>query len=181
MKPLPALPALGILPATVFAVMLVGFAAGPAAAAEPALGPIPAPDLAAPAATPAPPPATPPTSNLNGRNFNEILQSMKDYLGPEDTDLLMAYIRDSTLAWLGQGQEPALTPDLAFKVEILQARMKREGAWYLQGLQKRLEEELEAYRNPPPPQTPLYVPSYPQIWLISPQNSPKNGAPAAPR
>lgn len=113
---------------------------------------------------------SPASDSTATRNLSEILQSMKDYLGPEDTELLINYVRDSTLAALGRAEEPVLSPDLAFKVEILQARIKKEGAWYLQGLQQRLEKEVQAYNNPPPPKP--YIPSYPQRWALPSPSQP---------
>ena len=114
-----------------------------------------------------PAPASPTLSDLG--------RSLRNYFTEDELALLFEYMKDSVIAAF-KGEEVFLPPDLAFKLEILVARMKKEGGHYMDNLVRQLEKDLE--RNlkeklkeklaPPdtsrtpymPPEPPVTVPNF---------------------
>ncbi len=97
-----------------------------------------------------------PAGNTQAPDISSLLRAFGQYFTEEETDLLLDYLRDSAMASINGGEEEILLPpDLAFKLEILQQRMKKEGAFYFQALIQQLEHDLDRamreYRNPPSP------------------------------
>lgn len=99
-------------------------------------------------------------SNSQAPDLSAMIRAFGQFFTEEEVDLLFDYLRDSTVAALKGDEEVLLPPDLAFKLEILQQRMKKEGAFYFKNLIEQMERDidraLEDYRNPPPP--PPYEP-----------------------
>lgn len=108
-----------------------------------------------PAANGAKPAAAAPAAEVQAPDISGLLRAFGQYFTEEETDLLLDYLRDSAMASLNGGEEASLPPELAFKLAILQQRMKKEGAFYFQVLIQQLERDLDRamkeYRNPPPP------------------------------
>lgn len=104
------------------------------------------------------PPAKPASPSLA-----ELGRSLKNALTEEETSLLIEYMRDSVMAAFND-EEVALPPDLAFKLEVMAQRLKKQSNYYLDNLLKQLEadikrslkEKMEA--SPPVPYTPPAVP-----------------------
>jgi hypothetical protein len=121
--------------------------------------------------------------------LSDLGRSLRSYFTEEELDLLFQYMRDSVIAAF-KGEEVALPPDLAFKLEVLLVRMKKEGGHYMDTLIRQLEKDLErnlkeklkeklappdvsasTYTLPPlpavvapaPPQMPPAPPTYPQF------------------
>lgn len=127
------------LPFRIIVPLLAGLA-GPAAAADQ----VPSPSLA------------------------ELGHSFRNALTEEETHLLIEYMRDSVLAAFND-EEVTLPPDLAFKLEVLQQRLKQESNFYLDNFLKQLEadirrslkEKMEASQPLPytPPEVPLLRPA----------------------
>lgn len=91
--------------------------------------------LAAPAcAQEAPAPAASPS-------LGDMVQMLKKSLTEEETALLFQYMKDSVLAAF-IGDEVAMDPELAFKLEILAQRVKKIGGLYMDNLVKQLEEDV---------------------------------------
>ncbi len=145
------------LPALCLALCL-GPTAGPAGAANGNGAAAPAPP-APPAAAPAP-------------TLSDLGRSLRSYFTEEELNLLFQYMRDSVIAAF-KGEEVFLPPDLSFKLEILLARMKKEGGHYMDNLIRQLERDLE--RNlkeklkeklaPPDTSTSPYVPPQPPVLI----------------
>ncbi|MBM4182112.1 MAG: hypothetical protein FJ209_11240 [Betaproteobacteria bacterium] len=128
-----------------------------------------------------------------GPTLSDLGRSLRNYFTEEELNLLFEYMRDSVLAAF-KGEEVSLPPDLAFKLEVLLARMKREGGHYMDNLMRQLEKDLE--RNlkqklkekmaEPPKTTPalsppvLYPLVLPQLPLPLPQPAPVQTYPAPP-
>jgi len=133
----------------------------------------------------------PPTSPT----LSDLGRSLRNYFTEDELNLLFQYMRDSVLAAF-KGEEVSLPPDLAFKLEVLLARMKREGGHYMENLMRQLEKDLE--RNlkeklrekmaEPPPTVPAVrppalfplFPPPPLLPLPLPQPPPAQAHPAAP-
>ena len=98
----------------------------------------------------------------------DIGHAFKSALTEEETRLLLEYMRDSVLAAF-KDEEVTLPPDLAFKLEVLMQRLKKEGNFYLDNLVKQLEADIKRSLKekmepkPPvpyePPPVPLLVPA----------------------
>lgn len=92
-------------------------------------------------------------------SLSDLGHSFKNALTEEETRLLIEYMRDSVLAAFND-EEVSLPPDLAFKLEVLMQRLKKESNYYLDNLMKQLEEDikrsLKEKMEVPPPAT--YVP-----------------------
>lgn len=147
-----------------------GSAAAPAKAAEaiPAQPPeaaiiSPPADAVAPEnGSKAKPPAAPTLSDLG--------RSLRNYFTEEELSLLFQYMKESVMAAF-KGEEVYLPPDLAFKLEILLVRMKRESDHYMDNLIMQLEkdlknslkEKLKDKLTPPPIKEQPYNP-----WLTFP-------------
>jgi hypothetical protein len=108
----------------------------------------------------APTPASPSLSDLG--------HAFKNALTEEETRLLIEYMRDSVLAAF-KDEEVTLPPDLAFKLEVLMQRLKKQSNFYLDNWLKQLEADIkrslkEKMEVPPPvpytpPEVPLLVPA----------------------
>jgi hypothetical protein len=143
--------------------------AAPAMGAEP-----PAPPVAS-QAEPAPPvasqtePAAAPDTPANGKAAPEVslvdmVKAMSAFLTEEETQLVYDYLWDSSIAALkGEEEEIILPPEVAFKLAILQKRIVKEGGFYLEGLARKMEEDLARYWRDrvltPPPPVPYSLPS----------------------
>jgi hypothetical protein len=117
---------------------------------------------------PAPPPvvggrapsASPNASN-EGATLSDLGKSLRNTFTEEEIDLLFQYMKDSVIAAF-KGEEVVLPPDLAFKLEVVLARMKRESAVYMEKLIQQLEDDLkrslkEKLVAPPPQQERIRV------------------------
>lgn len=158
-------PLLGLLTA-----LALGAGVSPAVAANGAAAPV-KPGNAAPQA------ASPTLSDLG--------RSLRSYFTEEELDTLFQYMRDSVVAAF-KDEEVNLPPDLAFKLEVLLARMKKEGGHYMDNLMKQLEKDLE--RNlkeklaPPDTSKTPYAPPQPVFVLpffIPPPAPPQTPMPPA--
>ena len=98
----------------------------------------------------------------------DLGHAFKNALTEEETRLLLEYMRDSVLAAFND-EEVTLPPDLAFKLEVLMQRLKKEGNFYLDNLLKQMEADIKRSLKekmepkPPvpyePPAVPLLVPA----------------------
>lgn len=113
------------------------------------------------------PSAAPPSAEAQpaGPSIADLGQALRNYFTEEETTVLYQFMKDSLVASLKGDEADALPPDLAFKMEVLIARMKREGGAYMERLSQEMEADLKKRTAPPPPTE--YVPSRP--W---PQNNP---------
>lgn len=108
------------------------------------------------------PPAAPTLSDLG--------RSLRNYFTEEELSLLFQYMKESVMASF-KDEEVNLPPDLAFKLEILLVRMKRESDHYMDNLIMQLEkdlknslkEKLKEKLTPPPIKEQPYNP-----WLTFP-------------
>lgn len=98
--------------------------------------------LAAPALAQAPGKAPAGNGAAASPTLSDLGRSLRSYFTEEELDLLFQYMRDSVIAAF-KGEEVALPPDLAFKLEILLVRMKKEGGHYMDNLIRQLEKDLE--------------------------------------
>lgn len=116
----------------------------------PLVAPLPAVPIA-PAAVPFP----------AGPSLAELGKSLRSYFTDDELDLLFEYMKESVVAAF-KGEDVYLPPDLAFKLEVLLARMKKEGVHYLDNLMKQLEQDLkrsiEEKLGPPLPVPPAALP-----------------------
>jgi len=102
-------------------------------------------------------------------SLSDLGHAFKNALTEEETSLLIEYMRDSVLAAF-KDEEVTLPPDLAFKLEVLMQRLKKESNYYLDNLLKQLEEDIKRSLKekmevqPPvpytPPEVPLLVPAF---------------------
>lgn len=126
--------------------------------------------------------------------LSDLGRSLRNYFSEEELSLLFQYMRDSVLAAF-KDEEVSLPPDLAFKLEVLLARMKREGGHYMDNLIRQLERDLERnlkqklkerMATPPAPvqtYTPpaiFALPMPPQAYPNPPGYAPPAPASAAP-
>lgn len=108
------------------------------------------------------PPAAPTLSDLG--------RSLRNYFTEEELSLLFQYMKETVMASF-KDEEVNLPPDLAFKLEILLVRMKRESDHYMDNLIAQLEkdlknnlkEKLKEKLTPPPIKEQPYNP-----WLTFP-------------
>lgn len=113
--------------------------------------------------------------------LSDLGRSLRSYFTEEELDTLFQYMRDSVVAAF-KDEEVNLPPDLAFKLEVLLARMKKEGGHYMDNLIKQLEKDLE--RNlkeklaPPDTSKTPYMP--PQPVLVIPFLIPQATLPQSP-
>ncbi len=115
-------------------------------------------------------------------SLSDLGRTFKNALSEEETSLLIEYMRDSVLAAFND-EEVTLPPDLAFKLEVLQQRLKKESNYYLDNFLKQLEADIkrslkEKMAVPPPkpytpPPVPLLVPA-----MKSPMPAPAVAPPA---
>lgn len=101
-------------------------------------------------------------------SLSDLGRSFKNALTEEETSLLIEYMRDSVLAAFND-EEITLPPDLAFKLAVLEQRLKKESNYYLDNFLRQLEEDIkrslkEKMTVPPakpytPPPVPLLTPA----------------------
>ena len=96
--------------------------------------------------------------------LSDLGQSVRSYFSEDEKKLIYDYLRDSAVAAFKGEEAMPMGPELAFKLEVLLGRMKKEGGAYMDTLSKQLEQDLKKRMAPPPPRE--YVPSRPfeQIW-----------------
>ncbi len=119
-------------------------------------------------------------------SLSDLGHSFKNALTEEETRLLIEYMRDSVLAAFND-EEVSLPPDLAFKLEVLMQRLKKESNYYLDNLMKQLEEDIkrslkETMEVPPP--VPYVPPELPQLLpapLPTPLPTPAQPPASAPQ
>lgn len=137
--------------------------AAPAVAAEP-----PAPSTAAqatpPAAAQAPNGASEADKTVPDASLVELVNALSKFLTEEETKLVYDYLWDSSVAALkgGDPEEVTLPPEVAFKLAILQKRIVKEGGFYLEGLARKMEQDLARWRErmlTPSPPVPYSLPS----------------------
>lgn len=100
----------------------------------------------------------------------DLGRSLRNYFTEEELSLLFQYMKESVMASF-KDEEVNLPPDLAFKLEILLVRMKRESNHYMDNLIEQLEkdlknnlkEKLKEKLTPPPIKEQPYNP-----WLTFP-------------
>ena len=110
-------------------------------------------------------PAAPPAPTLS-----DLGKSLRTYFTEEELSLLFQYMKESVMASF-KDEEVSLPPDIAFKLEILLVRMKKEGGHYMDNLINQLEkdlknnlkEKLKETLTPPPIKDQPYNP-----WLTKP-------------
>lgn len=101
-----------------------------------------------------PAPTKPEAAKPEGPTLSDLGKSLRNTFTEEEIDLLFQYMKDSVVAAF-KDEEVILPPDLAFKLEVVLARMKRESAVYMDKLIKQLEDDLkrslkEKLAAPPP-------------------------------
>lgn len=98
-------------------------------------------------------------------SLSDLGHSFKNALTEEETSLVIEYMRDSVLAAF-KDEEVTLPPDLAFKLEVLMQRLKKESNYYLDNLMKQLEADIKRSlkkKMEVPPPTPYTPPPLPQL------------------
>lgn len=118
-------------------------------------------------------------------SLSDMGHMLKNALTEEETRLLIEYMQDSVMAAF-KDEEVSLPPDLAFKLEVLAQRLKKQSNFYLDNLLKQMEEDIkrslkEKMEAPPPvPYTPPEVPLLPTFKApATPPVAPANGKPPA--
>ncbi len=112
-------------------------------------------------------------------SLSDMGHMLKNALSEEETRLLIEYMQDSVMAAF-KDEEVTLPPDLAFKLEVLAQRLKKQSNFYLDNLLKQMEEDIkrslkEKMKAPPPvPYTP------PEVPLLMPAVMTPAVSPAAP-
>ena len=102
--------------------------------------------------------------------LSDLGRSLRNYFTEDELTLLFQYMKETVIASF-KDEEVNLPPDLAFKLEILLVRMKRESDHYMDNLISQLENDLknslqEKLKNtltPPPIKEEPYNP-----WLTAP-------------
>ncbi|MDP2835081.1 MAG: hypothetical protein Q8Q28_17615 [Pseudomonadota bacterium] len=99
-------------------------------------------------------------------SLSDMGHMLKNALSEEETRLLIEYMQDSVMAAF-KDEEVTLPPDLAFKLEVMAQRLKKQSNFYLDNLLKQMEEDIkrslkEKMEVPPPvPYTPSEMPLLP--------------------
>lgn len=109
----------------------------------PALGSLPA-ELATPSNAPAPQDVASPTAEAK---FDPLaaLRTLGAFLTPDDLRELSLYLRDVAIDVLRGTQDAALPPDLAFKLAVLERRLRKHGDVYLQQAIRNLDRDLRRF------------------------------------
>lgn len=111
-------------------------------------------------------------------SLSDLGHAFKNALTEEETRLLIEYMRDSVLAAFND-EEVFLPPDLAFKLEVLSRRLKKEGNFYLDNLLKQLEADIKRSlkeKMEAPPSVPYETPD---LNFIKPFTAPEAAPPPA--
>jgi hypothetical protein len=112
---------------------------------------------------PAQPPAPPQAAPAPEVSLVDMVKALSKFLTEEEVELVYDYMWDVSIASLkGTPEEVTLPPELAFKLTILQARIVKEGGFYLDGLARRMEKDLQHWREEklkPAPPVPYSLPS----------------------
>ena len=103
--------------------------------------PLPQPGQAAPIAPPTET-ATGTEKAATGPTLSDLGKSLRNYFTEDELDLLFEYMKESVVASF-KGEEVSLPPDLAFKLEILLVRLKKQSGQYMDNLIKQLERDLK--------------------------------------
>ena len=101
--------------------------------------------------------------------LSEWGHALKNALTEEETRLLMEYVRDSVMAGFND-EQVTLPPDLAFKLEVLTQRMKKQSTYYLDNLIKQMEEDISRAlkeKMKPAPPVPYELPAV-QLLPVTP-------------
>ncbi|HNQ05354.1 MAG TPA: hypothetical protein PKH69_12170 [Thiobacillaceae bacterium] len=72
----------------------------------------------------------------------DLGRSLRGYFTQEELDLLFDYMMESVVASF-KGEDVYLPADLSFKLEVLLARMKKEGVYHMDNMMKQLEADLK--------------------------------------
>lgn len=135
--------------------LLISLPAGTSLAQE-ASEAMPPPAAPAPSAE-APAPAPAPEASLAA-----MIGALSKFLTEEELQMVYDYLWDSSIAALkGDPEEVVLPPELAFKLAILQRRIVKEGGHYLEGLARKMDQDLERWRQDmmkPPAPVPYSLP-----------------------
>lgn len=154
--------------------------------AQPANGNDTSPSTASPAPSVAPQPEVKPDLNVNqpetkpatpdasakavapaAPTLSDLGRSLRNYFTEDELSLLFQYMKESVIASF-KGEEVSLPPDLAFKLEILLVRMKKESGHYMDNLINQLEKDLKnslkEKLTPPPPKDQPYNPWISKPW-----------------
>ena len=102
--------------------------------------------------------------------LSDLGRSLRNYFTEEELSLLFQYMKESVMASF-KDEEVVLPPDLAFKLEILLVRLKKESGHYMDNLIDQLEkdlknslkEKLKETLAPPPIKEQPYNP-----WITKP-------------
>ncbi|TSA22073.1 MAG: hypothetical protein D4R70_02410 [Betaproteobacteria bacterium] len=115
-----------------------------------------------------------PTGTVNASDsLKGKLATLQDYFTEEEWKQVSHYLLDAALDGLQGTEDASLAPDLAFRLEILQRRMRVEGDGYI----KDLSQKWDAMMIPPPPV--VYEPRPLPAWGAP--SAPVNTPPAPPR
>jgi hypothetical protein len=116
-----------------------------------------APSAATPAEAPSAAPEAPPAQSPS---LSDLGNSLRNYFTEDESKVLYEFMKDTLVSSLkGTEATTSLPPDLAFKMEVLIARMKREGGAYMDQLSQELDAEMKKRNTLPPPVE--YIPSRP--------------------
>lgn len=131
--------------------LLFLFSCAVRAAEPPQAAPAPKPAPAAPGPVQGSAPAPAPEVSLV-----DMLKALNRFLTEEEVQMVYDYLWESSIAALkGEPDEVTLPPELAFKLAILQKRIVKEGGYYLEGLARKMEQDLKRWHEemltPPPP------------------------------
>lgn len=74
--------------------------------------------------------------------LSDLGRSLRNYFTEDELTLLFQYMKETVIASF-KDEEVNLPPDLAFKLEILLVRMKRESDHYMDNLISQLENDLK--------------------------------------
>ncbi len=99
--------------------------------------------------------------------LSDLGRSLRNYFTEDELSLLFQYMKESVIASF-KGEEVSLPPDIAFKLEILLVRLKKEGGHYMDNLINQLEKDLKnslkEKLTPPPPKDQPYNPWISKPW-----------------
>ncbi len=100
----------------------------------------------------------------------ELGHSFKNALTEEETRLVIGYMRDSVMAAFND-EEITLPADLAFKLQVLQQRLKKESNFYLDNFLTQLEQDIKRSlkeKMEPSPPVPYTTPELPFLQAAVP-------------
>jgi hypothetical protein len=136
------------------------------------LPPVTLPPVVPPAESASPPPPAPtPPQVVPAPTLSDLGRSLASYFTEEELTLLFQYMKETVIASF-KDEEVNLPPDLAFKLEILLVRLKKESNFYFDNLinqleidlKKNLKEKLKEKLMPPPIKEQTYTPWFKFPW-----------------